>query len=153
MHTTRLQLLELHQRLTGNARSLMERKNHDYSGGADALDALANFRQASNLNLCNLPQSVLVRLTDKVSRLATATHKDLQVEDEKIEDTILDLINYSVLLYAAFQEHTYREPSRKTNAEIEAMANNMAEQMKSEVASIMGIRCPIMGDLEGDANC
>lgn len=44
--------------------------------------------------------SFLTRLSDKLNRLDTlCTGTERKVEDEKIEDTILDLANYAVLFY------------------------------------------------------
>ena len=44
--------------------------------------------------------SFLVRIEDKLNRVATLTKKsttERQVKDEKIEDTLLDLANYSIM--------------------------------------------------------
>jgi len=44
--------------------------------------------------------SFLVRIEDKLNRVATLTKKsttEQQVKDEKIEDTLLDLANYSIM--------------------------------------------------------
>jgi hypothetical protein len=42
-----------------------------------------------------------VRMTDKMSRLAQFTKNgELKVKDESLEDTLVDLINYAVLLRA-----------------------------------------------------
>jgi len=104
-------LLEVHEELTNHARETMKAKNHDYTGGNQELhDALANFRHAKNLKLCTLPQSVLIRLTDKVARLATFTHKEMAVKDESLKDTVEDLINYAILFYAAAQEDKIANP-------------------------------------------
>ena len=43
----------------------------------------------------------MVRITDKVSRLITFIQSgSFKTKDEALMDTILDLINYCVLLYA-----------------------------------------------------
>jgi len=78
----------------------MERKNHDYAGQTrEVVDPFANFRVCEALGLCSAEVGVLVRLSDKLSRLATfATAGNLKVEDEAIQDTFLDVINYTVLL-------------------------------------------------------
>ena len=41
--------------------------------------------------------SFLVRLSDKLNRAITLSKKDALVKDEKIQDTLLDLANYSIL--------------------------------------------------------
>jgi hypothetical protein len=44
-------------------------------------------------------------MTDKMSRLSTFANKGkLVVEDEGVQDTLLDLINYSILLAAFIQD-------------------------------------------------
>jgi hypothetical protein len=101
----RARLLALHATLCDRARGLMARKNADYAGqGSD--DPLVNFRHAERLGLCpNAGASILVRMTDKMSRLATAVRRPLEVSDESAMDTILDMINYSVLLARWFEEN------------------------------------------------
>ncbi len=107
------ELTQLHSELAEASRALMSRKNHDYTGkDAHHNDALANFRVATEMGLCNLSQSVLIRLTDKVKRLATSTNRPLQVKDEGVRDTVLDLINYAVLFYAAHLETQGGTPDR-----------------------------------------
>lgn len=41
--------------------------------------------------------SFLVRMSDKMNRMATLVKKEAKVKDEKIEDTLGDLANYCVL--------------------------------------------------------
>jgi len=103
----RQQLLQLHDTLTSHAWSLMQRKNHDYSGGEDSSDAFLNFTRVEKLGITSTGQGFLVRMTDKLSRLITYIHNGkFQVEDEKLKDTVIDLINYSILLYAYSTEKT-----------------------------------------------
>jgi hypothetical protein len=46
-------------------------------------------------------------MTDKISRLITfAKNGRFEVVDEALKDTIVDLINYSILLYAYNTEKT-----------------------------------------------
>ena len=69
--------------------SLREAKGHDYSGGEDTLENLREFGSFG----------VVVRLTDKIKRLKFFYQSGiLAVEDEKIEDTMKDLINYALYL-------------------------------------------------------
>ena len=97
----REKLLRLHASLTDNARELMRAKNHDYSGGKDASDPFLNFTRVEKLGITDTKTGFMVRMTDKVSRLITFIQNGtFQTKDEALKDTILDLINYSVLLYA-----------------------------------------------------
>lgn len=100
----RARLLTIHSEMTQKARSLMEAKNHDYSGGKDSSDPFLNFTRVQKLGITDTKTGFLVRMTDKLSRLITFSHNGtFKTKDEALEDTILDLINYSVLLYAYSQ--------------------------------------------------
>jgi hypothetical protein len=83
-------------RITGEMLSLTTKKNADY---ANDDDAFANFRTFGELG-------ILVRMSDKFARLKTALYdrKSMSVSDETVEDTILDLATYSVLLLAYRRE-------------------------------------------------
>lgn len=98
---SRSELLNLHQEVCHTARELMKKKNHDYSGGEDETHPFLNFTRCESMGICTTEQGFLVRLTDKMSRLSTfCSSGRLKVEDEKLEDTILDVINYVILFYA-----------------------------------------------------
>ena len=100
----RQSLLNLHSQLTTEARALMEAKNHDYSGGRDSRDPFLNFTRVEKLGITDTKTGFLVRMTDKISRLITFTRNgEFKVKDEALRDTILDLINYSILLYGYAQ--------------------------------------------------
>lgn len=96
---TRDELFKLHEQMSSVALEIMKKKNADYAGGGS--DPFANFRRAEALGVCSTEQAFLVRMTDKMSRLSTfANRGKLVVEDEGVQDTLLDLINYCVLLAA-----------------------------------------------------
>lgn len=92
-------LLSLHASLTEEARRLMEKKNADYAdnhspfGNLDLVEAISRGEMSTELG-------IIIRLGDKLSRLYTSTRRELSVKDEGIRDTLLDIINYAVLLYA-----------------------------------------------------
>ena len=99
-------LLELHTELCMEARKLMESKNHDYSGGKDDNDPFLNFTRVEKLGITDTKTGFLVRMTDKMSRLITFIQTgSFKVKDEALQDTIMDLINYSILLYAYAASH------------------------------------------------
>lgn len=73
---------------------LVAKKNADYSGPAGALN---NFLYAERLGIASAEAALLVRMSDKISRLATLSKQSAQVVDEKIEDTTTDLMNYAAI--------------------------------------------------------
>lgn len=93
--------LELHELMCDRARSLSERKGHDYSGEEDTL---ANLKRTEALGITSAPEGVLVRLGDKLSRLVELLQADPEVSDESRLDTVLDTINYANLLAALMVE-------------------------------------------------
>ena len=95
-----VELLEHAKDMTSQAYELMVRKNHDYAGPGGH-NPFRNFTQCESLGICPTERGILVRMTDKLSRLSTfAETKDLKVADESFDDTLLDLINYSIILSA-----------------------------------------------------
>lgn len=94
-------LLKLHDDLTSEAWNLMKKKNHDYSGGEDKEFPFLNFSRVESMGITTTEKGFLVRLTDKMSRLSTfCKGGSFEVDDESLKDTILDIVNYSILLYA-----------------------------------------------------
>lgn len=93
-------LLERHATLCRIARTLMARKNHDYAG-ADGETPFRNFEMADNLGVCTVESGIILRMGDKLQRLATfAKDGKLEVTGETTLDAVLDLINYAVILQA-----------------------------------------------------
>lgn len=92
-------LLKLHAALCDESRGLMDKKNDDYAdtdevfGNLDVVEAVYRGRISTE-------DGIIVRLCDKISRLATASRRDLKVKEESARDTVLDLINYAVLWWA-----------------------------------------------------
>lgn len=81
--------------------NIMRKKNADYAGQNEGRDPLANFRLAESLGVCKTDRAVLIRLLDKVARIATLLDKDPAVTGESFEDTIRDLANYAMILLFA----------------------------------------------------
>jgi len=81
---------------------LLQNKGHDYSGDEDAL---ANFRRHGL-------KGIVVRLGDKYERLNSLVWKsrEAKVADEKVEDTLVDIINYG-LLALVVKEDTHETTS------------------------------------------
>jgi hypothetical protein len=77
----------------------LQKKNKDYSTSDDPF---YNFKFSAKLAHCSVEQSMLVRIADKISRMANLLQngKLAAVKEEPIEDTIKDTIGYLAILYA-----------------------------------------------------
>lgn len=74
-------------------------KSHDYAGFSDSV--FANFEMVGLCGIASVEQGFLTRMMDKISRINSFVKQGvLQVEDEKIEDTCLDLSSYALLMLA-----------------------------------------------------
>lgn len=76
---------ELFKKITEDMYELFKRKNTDYGNSAH--------KTYEEFGLT----SFLVRLSDKLNRAITLNKQDAMVQDEKIEDTLMDMANYSIL--------------------------------------------------------
>lgn len=76
---------ELFKKITEDMYELFKRKNTDYGNSAH--------KTYEEFGLI----SFLVRLSDKLNRAVTLNKQDAMVQDEKIEDTLMDMANYSIL--------------------------------------------------------
>ena len=94
----RAELLSLHKQMCAEALALMKRKNADYAADDDGLQ---NFRTCEVMGIADGRSGILVRLTDKLQRLANLSGREAEVLDESEIDTILDIINY-IIIYAAY---------------------------------------------------
>lgn len=91
------ELLDIHDVLSYESRKLMYSKNSDYNANDDPL---GNLRACECIGVPG-ERGILIRMLDKIKRLDTiASGKELKVGDEKLKDTIIDIINYGVLFYA-----------------------------------------------------
>ena len=99
----RERLLAIHDEVCSDAKRIMDRKNHDYSGGGGPFD---NFRGASALGV-DPKLGLLLRVMDKLMRVKTFIAKgELKVQGEGVDDAIKDVVNYMVLLKGMIEEDT-----------------------------------------------
>lgn len=98
--------LDFHRALLEEATKVTAAKNTDYSG--EGSDAFKNFRGAESVGV---PAAVgaFIRLTDKVARMARLLVAPAQVTSESFRDTVVDLVNYSVIVAALQEERTTKE--------------------------------------------
>jgi hypothetical protein len=94
---TRDELYDIHADMGDDALEIMRAKNVDYASEADPF---RNFRTFGLLG-------IVVRMSDKIARLHSLVERGLEnnaVKDESYRDTLLDLVNYSVIFAAMAQE-------------------------------------------------
>ena len=77
--------IELHKEMLNSMHNLYITKNHDY--GNSVHDTYEKYGLTS----------FLVRIEDKLNRARTLSKNDAKVNDEKIEDTLMDMANYAIL--------------------------------------------------------
>ena len=82
----------------------MNLKNRDYAGNHGS-EPFANFTRCEAMGICDTEQGFMVRITDKMSRLSSFLDSGkMHVQDESFKDTVIDVINYMVLLAAYTKE-------------------------------------------------
>ena len=75
--------------------AIAKRKNADYAGAGDPFK---NFKMCESIGITTTEKGILVRMTDKLQRIANLLDNEAQVKDESILDTLQDLSNYSLIL-------------------------------------------------------
>jgi len=101
----RAELFKLAEEVFTECLTTLKNKNHDYAVGDNVEeDALKNFKLVEYLTITDSPTGILVRMCDKISRLANVYKGGNKVQ-ESCEDTIKDLINYSLILLATIKEN------------------------------------------------
>lgn len=91
------QYFKFHRECCDRMIEITKNKNADYTGVGD--DPFANFTRTESGGIATTEQGFLVRMSDKMSRLASFAQKgSYAVKDESFEDTCLDLANYAILL-------------------------------------------------------
>jgi hypothetical protein len=115
--TTVCNLINLHTQTCSKALELMKCKNHDYSGTENTTDGLKNFRAVEEMGLASTEVGIAVRLTDKYKRLMNFLVQDkLMVKSESVDDTIIDMINYLIILQAVLNERRSIVQDQKDSA-------------------------------------
>lgn len=99
---TRSELLAHHESMFVTAQKLMEKKNKDYAGN-DGQDAFGNFTRCEKLGVCSAETGILTRMLDKFARLTTFANSG-NLSCESVDDTLVDLINYAVILSAYIKD-------------------------------------------------
>lgn len=93
----RAEYLAFHRQCCDRMITITKAKNNDYTGGSD--DPFSNFSGVERAGIASTEQGFLTRMHDKMARIITFVQKGvLLVKDESVEDTLLDLANYCILM-------------------------------------------------------
>lgn len=114
---TKEQYMQFHRDCCARMVEITKKKNADYTGGS--ADPFSNFSQIGSM--VQLPGVVeigfLTRMSDKLSRIGSFVSKGtLQVADESIEDTLLDLANYCILFSGYLRSRKQAEGPKQNHA-------------------------------------
>jgi hypothetical protein len=91
-----------YQKLIRELEQLTIKKNAGYSGQNQ--DAWSNFRQCESFGV-SAASGILTRMSDKWERLKNIwSNSDNEQVGEKVEDTLLDLANYAIILVCILRE-------------------------------------------------
>lgn len=124
MNTT--ELLKYHETICNEAREIMKKKNHDYSGSSGETP-FANFMVAEQMDLCPAEIGILLRIGDKMKRINTFIKSDKLKVDESVRDSCRDCINYFILLGALIED---RRPVVKHEDSLETLQEAMEARQK-----------------------
>jgi hypothetical protein len=93
----KVEYLKFHRECCDRMVEITAKKNHDYTG--DSGDPFFNFTRVEAVGIASTEQGFLTRMWDKFARITTFVNKGvLKVSDESVEDTLLDLANYCILM-------------------------------------------------------
>ncbi len=150
--TKLVDVLAIHEEICNKARSVIKTKGQDYNRGQQEKDTLFNMSVAPLLGIVdNVPQGILVRLSDKFMRLISLTKDPLEnpaVTNESVRDTIEDTINYLVYLYIKYEEERKKAIPSLVDGEVHARnitndkpfleSDNIPKQCGLNVSNING---------------
>lgn len=106
------EFFQYHIEFTRKMLKISQQKNADYTGGDES--PFANFTAVERNGIASTEQGFLTRMMDKMQRINSyAQQGKLEVADEKVEDTLMDLANYCILMSAyIYGEANTSEPAR-----------------------------------------
>lgn len=126
--------VEIHHDICERLNDLYNRKNHDYG------DSFGKSYTEYGMTMA------CIRLEDKLNRLKALTKKTQMVSDESIEDTLMDLANYSIMTLVE------RSLEEKKQDNTEDAVENPPKRGQHECGSYLG-SCRCLTCVHDDDNC
>lgn len=93
-----------------NAKALLFKKGSDYASDENPYQ---NMMTGEEIGI-SMEKFCFLRMSEKMARIRNFFKRDLLVKDETIEDTLLDLANYTAFLYDIVSERKRIEQTSKT---------------------------------------
>lgn len=122
-------LFALHDQTCKTAKDILVAKNQDYA----AKDSLDNLTCCEQMGICKAEQGVIIRMTDKLSRVATViSNGKAAVASETLIDTFIDIINYSVLAIALLDRRYKLEAQKESDEKNKLSFSSDATRDKSQ---------------------
>lgn len=110
----------------------LKKKGSDYSGGES--DIFSNFRVTESLGLAKAETGLLIRLVDKIQRVKSFLAKGkLEVDNESEKDAVLDMIGYSFILLAMFEERKQPKQQSEVMYVNECLKHNLSLSKQKEI--------------------
>ncbi len=110
--------------ITTEMAELYSKKNHDYG------DAFG--QTFAELGII----SAITRISDKTNRLKSLATKDQRVDDERIEDTLMDLANYAVMTLIELRDNDDKQPIETVTAYSDGGPVFKTEQPTKPIAGV-----------------
>lgn len=82
------------EEITTKMKVILLKKGNDYAN----TDRLSNFKLAGSICGSTAEQNCLSLIATKVARLGVLLNSDKSPDNESVQDSVLDLANYSILL-------------------------------------------------------
>jgi len=96
-----MSLIENYEKYQTTMNDILKRKNADYAGPKGEYN---NFEYCEKLGICTTEEGLVVRISDKMTRICNLLKADAQVKDESIKDTLLDMANYAMILASYIED-------------------------------------------------
>ena len=97
----KMSLLENYEKYQKQMFDILKRKNADYAGPKGDY---YNFENCERLGLCSVEVGLMVRISDKMTRISNLLSQNAQVTDENIHDTLVDMSNYAMILASYIED-------------------------------------------------
>lgn len=103
---------------------ISRRKNMDYAGPDDPFQ---NFRMCEGYGV-PMERGLLVRMSDKMTRVSNLLSRDAMVADESVLDTLSDLANYAMILRMILEQ---KSPRNSLQAAMSVILNDNGRKIQT----------------------